>query len=48
VVGTIGVLLRAKRGGVFTTLRPLLEALELNGFYLSVDLKREALRLAGE
>ncbi|HLL73696.1 MAG TPA: DUF3368 domain-containing protein [Pyrinomonadaceae bacterium] len=48
VVGTIGILLKAKRGGVIPAIRPVIEALELNGFYLSDALREEALRLAGE
>jgi uncharacterized protein len=48
VVGTIGILLQAKRSGIISSLKPLLEDLELNGFYLSSELKEEALRLAGE
>ena len=48
VIGTIGILLRAKRGGVIPAVRPVIEELELNGFYLSDALREEALRLAGE
>ena len=48
VVGTIGLLLKAKRGGVIPSVRPVIEDLELHGFYLSAALREEALRLAGE
>jgi predicted nucleic acid-binding protein len=48
VIGTLGVLVKAKRGGVISALKPLLDDLEVNGFYLSSALKEEALRLAGE
>jgi predicted nucleic acid-binding protein len=48
IVGTVGILIRAKRSGIIPTLKPLLDDLELNGFYLSSALKKEALRLAGE
>jgi hypothetical protein len=48
VVGTIGVLLRAKRSGLIRAIRPLLSALEGEGFRMGDDLHREALRLAGE
>lgn len=48
VVGTVGLLFRAKRDGIIPAVRPLLENLELNGFYLSSELKEEALRLANE
>jgi predicted nucleic acid-binding protein len=48
VIGTIGILLKAKRAGIILALKPLLDDLELNGFYLGDALKGEALRLAGE
>ncbi len=48
VIGTIGVLVRAKQSGVLTTLKPVLDELEINNFYLSEELRREALRLANE
>ncbi len=48
VIGTVGVLLRVKRAGIIPAIRPLRDDLELNGFYLSSELKREALHLAGE
>ena len=47
-IGTVGVLVTAKHKGAIPTLKPMLEALELNGFYLSEALKAEALQLAGE
>lgn len=48
VVGTIGVLLRAKRAGLVSAIRPLLNALQSQGFHMSDGLYREALRLADE
>lgn len=48
IIGTVGVLVKAKVGGIIPALRPLLDDLEANGFYLSGALKEEALRLAGE
>ena len=48
IVGTVGVLVQAKRGGIIPALRPLLDDLEVNGFYLSIALKNEALNLVGE
>ena len=48
VIGTIGVLLRAKQEGVIPSLTPLLDALESGGFHLSEALRREAFRLALE
>ena len=48
VLGTLGILLRAKRVGLITTLRPELEHLLQAGSLLSSALIDEALRLAGE
>ena len=48
VVGTVGLLLRAKREHVVPEVKSLLESLERGGFRLSKELHREALRLAGE
>lgn len=48
VIGTVGILLLAKRNGIISFVKPLLEALELNGFYFDSALKDEALRLADE
>lgn len=47
-IGTVGILVRAKQKGVVSAIKPLLEALESNGFYLSEALKVEALHLVGE
>ncbi|MBI3946097.1 MAG: DUF3368 domain-containing protein [Armatimonadetes bacterium] len=48
VIGTVGILLRAKQSGVVPSIRPLLEALEANEFHIGKGLREEALRLAGE
>ena len=48
VIGTVGILVKAKRIGAISSLRSVLDDLEANGFYLSGSLKEEALRLAGE
>ena len=48
VVGTIGVLLRAKRSELISNARPLLDALQMEGFRMGDDLYREALQLANE
>lgn len=48
IIGTVGILLLAKRSGIIPAIKPLLDDLELNGFYLSSALKEAALRLAGE
>lgn len=48
VVGIIGVLLRAKKADLISTVRPLLDGLQEEGFRMGEDLRHEALRLAGE
>jgi len=44
----VGILVRAKRSGLLPWINPLLNELSEKGFHLSEDLKREALRMAGE
>ncbi|MBI2264260.1 MAG: DUF3368 domain-containing protein [Armatimonadetes bacterium] len=48
IIGTVGILVRAKRTDVITSLDALLTELEACGFYISDDLKTQALRLADE
>jgi len=48
VIGTIGVLVRAKQGGVISALKPILDDLELNNFFINRVLREEALKLVGE
>ena len=48
IIGTVGILVRAKRSGLLPWIKPLLNELTETGFHLSEDLKREALRMAGE
>jgi predicted nucleic acid-binding protein len=48
VVGTVGILLRAKRRGVLATVAPLLATLHDTGFHIAPTLYCEALRLANE
>jgi predicted nucleic acid-binding protein len=48
VIGTIGILVRAKRAGLLPWITPVVNDLVEKGFHLSEELKREALRLAGE
>ncbi|MDR1481740.1 MAG: DUF3368 domain-containing protein [Synergistaceae bacterium] len=48
VTGTVGVLLRAKRDGIINEIRPVLNDLVRQGFYISDDVLREVRRLAGE
>jgi predicted nucleic acid-binding protein len=48
VTGTIGALLRAKQQGIINEIRPVLDNLVQQGFYISDDVFREVLHLAGE
>jgi predicted nucleic acid-binding protein len=48
MIGTVGILVKAKRHGHITAVKPLIEQLEKHNFYISEALKQEALRLAGE
>jgi predicted nucleic acid-binding protein len=48
VIGTVGVLLIARRRKLIHSLKPLLDELNASGYHLSEALLREALRQAGE
>ncbi|MGH9942106.1 MAG: DUF3368 domain-containing protein [Pyrinomonadaceae bacterium] len=48
LIGTVGVLVKAKREGIIPALKSVLDEMEANGFYLRSALKEEALRLVGE
>jgi predicted nucleic acid-binding protein len=48
VVGTLGVLLRAKRADLIPSIRPLVDAIIAEGFRLDSILYRDVLELAGE
>jgi uncharacterized protein len=48
VVGTLGILLRAKQAGLIATVQPLVDAVMAQGFRLSLELYRDVLELAGE
>ncbi len=48
IIGTVGILVKAKQLGLIDQLLTILEALENKGFYLSKSLKTEALILVGE
>ena len=48
-IGVLGILLRARRTGRIKAIAPVIEQLESRAnFWVSPDLRREALRLAGE
>lgn len=48
VTGTIGVLLKAKRNGIIQEIRPVLDEMKRNGFYISNSLEQRILAQAGE
>ncbi len=48
VVGMIGILLKAKRAGLLSSVRPFLEVAQTHGFRMAKELYVEAVRLAGE
>lgn len=47
-IGTVGILLRAKAAGIVNEIRPMLDALDANGFHIGRSLREEALRIANE
>jgi len=48
IIGTLGMLVLAKRESFIPNLTNVLEQLEDNGFYMSNDLRNEVIRLVGE
>jgi predicted nucleic acid-binding protein len=48
VIGTVGLLLRAKRRGHVQAVKPLLDRLQGSGFWMSEALCNRALDLADE
>ena len=48
VVGTVGILVKAKQAGLIPAVRVLLESVQRQGFRFSAELYAEALRLVGE
>jgi predicted nucleic acid-binding protein len=48
IIGTVGVLVRAKHRGIITSLKALMSDLEAHEFYIGEGLKAEALRLVNE
>lgn len=48
IIGTAGLLVRAKRQGIVEEVKPILEALKQSNFRLHPSLEREVLQLAGE
>jgi predicted nucleic acid-binding protein len=48
VIGTVGVLLQAKQAGLVSAVRPLLDAVQAQGFRMDAELYNTALQLAKE
>lgn len=48
VIGTLGVLLRAKQQGLAPAVGPLVQAIKNQGYFLSPAVEREIVRRAGE
>ena len=48
MIGTVGVLVNARKAGLLLGVKGVLDDLEVNGFFISSELKAEALRLVGE
>lgn len=48
VIGTLGLILRAKQNGVIERVEPLLDEVEEAGFYMTPGLFQKVMRLAGE
>lgn len=48
VIGTVGMLLRGKKRGVISEVKPLLRELQAKGFRMTEALIMDALQLAGE
>ncbi len=47
-LGSIGIIVRAKKSGFIERAAPLLQALSPNGFHINPEIIHEALQLAGE
>jgi len=48
LIGTLGLLLNAKRAGSISTLKPCLNELQVRGFRLAAQTRAAVLKLAGE
>lgn len=48
VIGTVGILVLARQRGLVAEARPLLTSLKDNGYFISKDLLKAALKLCGE
>lgn len=48
IIGTVGLLVRAKQSGFIELLKPVLDQLKAESFFIGIPLEQEALRLVGE
>ena len=48
MIGTLGIVLRAKRRGLIPQARPVVEKMIANGMYLSQSILQKALALVNE
>ena len=48
VIGSVGVLLRAKETGLITEVSPFIDQLRLSGFWMSAALEKQVRKAAGE
>ena len=48
IIGTVGILIRAKQNGIISEIKPILNALDENEFRISRALREEALKIVGE
>ncbi len=48
LTGTIGVIIKAKLGGIIPAIKPMLEKMKQTDFRLSAEIERQALKEAGE
>ena len=48
IIGTLGVMLAAKRRGLVTSIRPLLDGLVRESFFIGAELYQQLLESAGE
>ncbi len=48
IIGTVGILIRAKQNGIISEIKSIMDALDANDFRISRALREEALKIAGE
>lgn len=48
LIGSLGIILRAKRYGLIDAAKPIIEQMKTHGMYISVDVEKEILAAVGE